>query len=540
VAEVYINFGDTDASAPLIPQEMTMKIKISVIKVLCFFFMLFLSSEVYSACFWDGNTGTVASPYNHTDFADCVKDAAKKKGAVVIAIPAASVTWDTAVSVNMSNSWTSVTNLTIQGSGVDRTILKPAYSGKNHLIAITGKNGKGFRVTGFTVDANSANAGHGFIQISGDCQAFRVDSMKFLNTTGVGLKISGKTYGVIDNVTFIGQPGTTGKHPLQIIHRGGENADEWQSWADPTTFGSAKAVFVENCTFSFPVNSGGTNDMCIDAYGGARYVLRYNLFTNCYPGHHGLDTGWYRSPVIFEIYSNTHNSSVGHAVTANRAMTIRGGTGLIYNNSYDNSFATAIYTLQNFRSCYPNLSSNWRICNNTNLKLCSNLGLDAKLAVAGNRRTTAEHTCTSDSDCNICSVSLQILCTTNHDCPTGETCGTSNYRCNRMFCSITKDKLCSVNGDCPGGETCSAFFDGNSDGTGYPCRDQVGRGPNQSLLPLHQWNNGAPVFGVYTNANCHDPAMTDHIKAGRDYFDNRLYSYKPYIYPHPLRGLINR
>lgn len=92
-------------------------------------------------------------------------------------------------------------------------------------------------------------------------------------------------------------------------------------------------------------------------------------------------------------------------------------------------------------------------------------------------------------------------------------------------------------------------YDGNEDATGYPCRDQIGRSTDsgqftaQTLEPLYQWGNtvdGASTVVVDVNDitdyfTCTNPSMTDHIQAGRDYFDEtERPGYTPYVYPHPL------
>lgn len=91
-------------------------------------------------------------------------------------------------------------------------------------------------------------------------------------------------------------------------------------------------------------------------------------------------------------------------------------------------------------------------------------------------------------------------------------------------------------------------YDGNEDSTGYPCRDQIGRSTDtgqftpQALEPLYQWNNtlnGNPVVveinDISSYFTCENPSMRDHIKSGRDYFDEtERPGYQPYVYPHPL------
>jgi hypothetical protein len=91
-------------------------------------------------------------------------------------------------------------------------------------------------------------------------------------------------------------------------------------------------------------------------------------------------------------------------------------------------------------------------------------------------------------------------------------------------------------------DTCdgTSKYDGNTPGfQGWPCRDQIGRGMNQTSTPVYLWNNNfkgstsvqADIEAYQDNTR----AVTYHILPGRDYFDNTpMPGYTPYTYPHPL------
>lgn len=86
-------------------------------------------------------------------------------------------------------------------------------------------------------------------------------------------------------------------------------------------------------------------------------------------------------------------------------------------------------------------------------------------------------------------------------------------------------------------------YDGNVSDLGYPCYTQCGRAGTDGLTaaPLYEWantKNGADIdFSVYNFTGCSGPAVTDHIQASRDFYnDTEKAGYTPYTCPHPLVG----
>jgi hypothetical protein len=83
--------------------------------------------------------------------------------------------------------------------------------------------------------------------------------------------------------------------------------------------------------------------------------------------------------------------------------------------------------------------------------------------------------------------------------------------------------------------------DESPEDNGWPCKDQIGRGPNQSSKPSYEWDNthngGNANFNVNNLGGCSNPSTNDHIQSGRDYFtDTEMPGYTAYTYPHPLQG----
>ena len=79
----------------------------------------------------------------------------------------------------------------------------------------------------------------------------------------------------------------------------------------------------------------------------------------------------------------------------------------------------------------------------------------------------------------------------------------------------------------------------HTDNNGWPCKDQAGRGPNQSSQPMYEWDNthnGANGnYSINNFSGCSNPSVFDHVQDGRDYFtDTHMPGYSAYTYPHPL------
>jgi hypothetical protein len=292
---------------------------------------------------------------------------------------------------------------------------------------VTGADGRPFRITGFTFSTGGTQ-----ISITGTCKNFRVDHCKF--TSGPGVHIDGYTYGVIDHCQF------TASSPFTGVWAFGNNRDSGNaSWSTPLSLGTADAVYVEDCLFSF--DNYQDSIAAIDSRSGGRYVFRYNTVKNEIFANHDACSTQQRGTFSWEIYNNTftYTRDIGICRAANQ----RGGTGVIFNNTFT---ATAFNCggplgITNYRSFTSGCQNPWaNLCDNNVDRMCSNL----------------MNNCTTD-------------------------------------------------GDCTGGAIC-INIDGHEDQTGYPCRDQIGRTTNQTLSPVYAWNNtanGAPTNVYVYNAKQH-------------------------------------
>ena len=106
-----------------------------------------------------------------------------------------------------------------------------------------------------------------------------------------------------------------------------------RAWAEPTALGSRDAVYIEDCHFSIgpwddPINDPGN---CLDVNYGGRYVVRFCLVLQSYFEVHSLQLDNSRGGRAWEIYHNII-SSFGNQSWA--GCSIRGGTGVIFNNDF--------------------------------------------------------------------------------------------------------------------------------------------------------------------------------------------------------------
>lgn len=366
-----------------------------------------------------------------------------------VTIPAGSCTWSNSVTLNKS--------ITLQGAGIESTIItldasadpgitstsdsavirdicfKADGSTNDHIISITGDE---WRVTGCAFESTS-------------------ESDAIIGVYPVGISAKPGPTGLIDACTF-----TSARvvviGSLELMSEGNTQHELWASALD---LGGSSAVYIENCTFATSI--AGVNS--IDSNYAGAYVPRYNNFTSVGTGYiieaHSVQTPKNRAVRKWEIYNNlfTGSSKLG-------PMFIRGGTGVIFNNKLAGTFTKEAIVF------------------------------DVKRAV-------------SDA---------------------GAPCG---------YC----------NGN--------SVWDGNTvDEAGYPCRDQIGRGPDdpqwsvdttdgdpygaytQPLTPAYVWGNlqtdGSTELAVSIASGCES-----YIQASRDYYSSQHPTYTRYQCPHPLTGL---
>jgi len=220
-------------------------------------------------------------------------------------------------------------NITIQGAGYTNTIIGHGSANVFNLGSTSS------RVTGIQFKRMPANVGTNAGVVRANGSGWRVDH-NFFNNNDSTVNTSGHEYvavinsfpetlitGLIDNNIIYGRIDLAG----HAFARAGTE------WAAESRLGSENAVYIEDNVFRrIDLEHGNI----IDASKGISYVARYNTVgTSSIGGHaqimaHGLVQDNYRGTKNWEIYGNLMYSDSNVWMPA---MSIRGGTGLVFSNN---------------------------------------------------------------------------------------------------------------------------------------------------------------------------------------------------------------
>lgn len=239
----------------------------------------------------------------------------------IVSIPPGTCIWSTCVSIPNSKK------ITLVGAGMNSTVITRSPQG----FAID-MNRSGSRITGFS-----------FIQgrIVVDGEGWRIDHCEISLdpwTTGINANatINGTTpIGLVDNCIF--NKARVCVTNAWLLNHG--------VWAQPLGLGTNNAVFVEDCVFH-GITSSSIN--CIDSNYGGRYVFRFNTVNDSSLDNHSVQ-GTHRASRSWEIYNNAINQV--YTTMWNVGM-MRGGTGVIFNNTITGTYTVYKFSVDNIRSCY--------------------------------------------------------------------------------------------------------------------------------------------------------------------------------------------
>ncbi len=492
-----------------------------------------------------------------------------------IAIPAGQCT------IANGTAWTGSLTITkrlhIQGAGIDQTVIQdnrdqaatdfPTFeptqiliwsvpsTGLSEMSGITWQGYGGSRSGQFTPTK-------GMIVFNGDGTntLFRLHDMKFLprgtNNAAAGFVVA-NLFGVVDHIIcdlLVGQSPCHYAYHDRYLNAGlyGDN-----SWAQPSTMGTAQELYFENNQYLAQPSS--SFQFATDAFQGARVVYRHNTVLNTVIANHGLDSGGRtdRSQRHMEVYDNTFRVQAGGNLGGATFTSFRGGTGLVYNNAMtvdSGGSASGLVDMSVFRTHVDVQGgkdySNMGRCGQETVTLTS----------SGTTATaTAAHTITFPSGFQSY-VRISGATPSTYD---GTWIISAAPSTTVIQFTTSGSNLGSGNG------FVSSPWDQNSDAAGYACIDQAGRGqgdnwngdfdpahsdrtqavwPNQALEPMYFWGNtvdtgSGPVNSPVVNA------ASSVVVLNRDYYNctvgvtstgcdgTSAYpkpGYTPLVYPHPL------
>lgn len=269
-----------------------------------------------------------------------------------VQVPAGTCVWTDQVTIPNTKG------ITLQGAGQGVTIIQ-GTSTTTHTLGVSVANGNELtRITAMTFDANEVKKvgiGAGCIGVGGlGLNVFRIDHVTVSNLQSRGIiiyAINGEELGgLIDHVT-INAPNKGNVQGVSIVGAGALVNTPFSRGFTP---GTDRAIYVEDSTFNF----GYPNDGVLDAYGGARFVFRYNTIMNSTIGWHGADSGEYRGVHTIEVYRNIWSSSIG-----TRLQFHRSGAGVSFHNTYTGAYGGL--NLSVYRARPQSYSSTYRACDGT-------------------------------------------------------------------------------------------------------------------------------------------------------------------------------
>ena len=259
-----------------------------------------------------------AASGNASDIQTAV-DAAISAGGGNVYVPAGNFTLGGDVSISSGN-------ITLIGAGANVTYLNSAASS----YEITIEDGSDdVRITGFTFTHTSDASGDAirvgaYRDYADEVEDFRIDHCDFVGfgEAEASIAIAGVNRGLIDhcNITCGEDGGNTAGYGIVVY---GDN-----TWTDNTTayLGTIESVFVEDCVFINCRHAIASN-------AGSHYVFRYNYCATNNNAQqidaHG-QTESYHGSMLAVAYNNTTIYTPG---SGNKAICIRGGQTILYNNT---------------------------------------------------------------------------------------------------------------------------------------------------------------------------------------------------------------
>ena len=246
-------------------------------------------------------------------------------------VPSGSATWSTTVANGNDGTHT---NVILVGGGGTNGVTTITQGGSAMLFEFFGT----FTIKNFTWVPTQYQVLWGKTHCESN-NFFRVCSNIVLDASGsagIATYNSGEGGGLIDNNYFA----FTTEDVWTVIGNG-DGPDIYApgysvpvgNYAYTITYGTTNYLYIEHNIVTSSDTGGSRPDGPLDAYGGAKFVMRYNSFTNCgMGGWHGTDSGSYISTYGYEVYGNfMWYTNIGNHWDV--AWDSRGGTGMIFSNT---------------------------------------------------------------------------------------------------------------------------------------------------------------------------------------------------------------
>jgi hypothetical protein len=160
-----------------------------------------------------------------------------------------------------------------------------------------------------------------------------------------------RNQGIIWSNSFLSFPFSVAGTGIKVAHQ----TDAWTSLSKMGTndVGQTNCLYIEDNDFHAFIN-------CMDFDNNSRTVVRNNLFNNAGMTSHGADSSYWGIRHL-ELYTNTFvfNNLGADSFNNQWWLYLRGGTGAITGNSFDNINSSEWTDITEFRLAALNLNENW-------------------------------------------------------------------------------------------------------------------------------------------------------------------------------------
>jgi hypothetical protein len=259
--------------------------------------------------------------------------AAAPGGTVII--PAGTFTWPTPVTISKA--------ITLQGaSSSNRPVIISSYTGGSGISLNCTANQT---ITVKDIRFSNWMASNSLFLLGGSgVNGFRLTNLEFDGGHRWSIWVSSPggsggegPYGLIDHCRW--------PNGGDVIYGRDNPVYNPNSWHRAMSWGSNKAVYVEDCTMNATGNP--VSNAALDGDNGFRVVFRHNTVTNWLTSIHGADSaGPINSGLQAELMHNTFNVTQPLAAV----LTLRGGSAVFFDNTITGTGYNAVVELAYYRS----------------------------------------------------------------------------------------------------------------------------------------------------------------------------------------------